>query len=113
MPLDAANSFAPVGELVPEALCALGAGGHAGPGGHPRIHDPPLDYQRHLFQERQLRSVTANTRAEGEAFLTIAERVGITATTVAYGFEAADQALADLAHGRFVGAAVLTMKDAR
>ena len=30
---------------------------------------PPLDYQRHLFQERQLRSVTANTRADGEEFL--------------------------------------------
>ncbi len=70
---------------------------------------PPLDYRRHLFQERGLRSVTANTRADGEALLRIADRIGVAATTVAYDFEAADEALADLAHGRYAGAAVLTL----
>lgn len=88
-----------------------GTGWRAGAGGHPRVHGPPPDHQRHLFQERQLRSVTANTRADGEASLAIAERLGVTATTVAYDFAAADTALADLAHGRFAGVAVLTMID--
>jgi alcohol dehydrogenase, propanol-preferring len=113
VPLDAAISFAPVGELVPEALEALGRGGTLALAGIHVSTIPPLDYQRHLFQERQLRSVTANTRADGEAFLAVAERVGITATTVGYDFDAAHEALTDLAHGRFTGAAVLTIDGTR
>jgi alcohol dehydrogenase, propanol-preferring len=112
VPLDAAISFAPVGELVPDALGCLGPGGTLALAGIHVSQLPPLDYQRHLFQERQLRSVTANTRADGEAFLAIAERIGVTATTVTYPFEEADEALADLALGRFAGAAVLRMEDA-
>jgi propanol-preferring alcohol dehydrogenase len=68
---------------------------------------PVLDYQDDLFQERQLRSVTSNTRADGEEFLRLATRFGVRATTSAYPMAAADRALADLAHGRFSGAAVL------
>jgi alcohol dehydrogenase, propanol-preferring len=60
-----------------------------------------------LFQERHLRSVTANTRADGEEFLRLAGRLGIRATTVAYPMAEAPTALADLAHGQFSGAAVL------
>ena len=108
-PLDAAISFAPVGDVVPEALGALGPGGTLALAGIHVSSIPPLDYRRHLFQERQLRSVTANTRADGEALLRIADRVGVTVTTVSYDFEAADEALADLAHGRYAGAAVLTL----
>jgi propanol-preferring alcohol dehydrogenase len=51
--------------------------------------------------------VTANTRADGEQFLRLAARHGIRATTTTYPMAAADRALADLAHGRFSGAAVL------
>jgi propanol-preferring alcohol dehydrogenase len=68
---------------------------------------PVLNYQEHLFQERDLRSVTANTRADGEEFLALAERIGVRATTTVYPFAAVDQALADLAHDRFNGAAVI------
>ncbi len=68
---------------------------------------PTLRYDAHLFEERQLRSVTANTRADGEAFLRIAARIGIRPTTTPYPFERADDALADLAHDRVTGAAVL------
>ena len=68
---------------------------------------PPLDYQRHLFQERQLRSVTANTRADGEEFLALASRLGLRVTAQPYPLGDADRALADLAHGRVTGAAVL------
>ena len=60
-----------------------------------------------LFYERTVRSVTANTRADGEEFLRLAARHGIRSTTVPYPFDQADRALADLAHGRFAGAAVL------
>jgi len=68
---------------------------------------PPLDYRRHLFQERQLRSVTANTRADGEEFLALAARLGLRVTTQPYPLDHADRALADLAQGRVTGAAVL------
>jgi propanol-preferring alcohol dehydrogenase len=66
-----------------------------------------LNYQLDLFEERQLRSVTANTRSDGEEFLQLAQRFGVRATTVSYPMSEAPQALADLAHGRFSGAAVL------
>jgi propanol-preferring alcohol dehydrogenase len=53
--------------------------------------------------------VTANTRQDGEEFLALARRFDVRATTVDYPFTRADQALSDLAHGRFSGAAVLDM----
>ena len=68
---------------------------------------PALDYAAELFEERRLRSVTANTRRDGEEFLRLADRLGVRATTTAYPMDAAPQALGDLAHGRFGGAAVL------
>jgi len=107
--LDAAISFAPAGEVVPEALAALAPGGVLAVAGIHLTAVPPLDYQRHLFGERELRSVTANTRADGEAFLRIAERIGISVTSVPYPFECADEALDDLEASRFAGAAVLRL----
>ena len=112
VPLDAAISFAPAGEVVPDALAALGRGGVLALAGIHVTTIPALDYQAHLFQERELRSVTANTRADGEAFLALAGRMGLRLATVPYPFDHADQALADLAHGRFAGAAVLRVADA-
>jgi alcohol dehydrogenase, propanol-preferring len=106
-PLDAAISFAPAGEVVPDALGALDRGGVLALAGIHVTPIPVLDHQAHLFQERELRSVTANTRADGEAFLALAGRIGLRLATVAYPFEQADDALADLAHDRFAGAAVL------
>jgi alcohol dehydrogenase, propanol-preferring len=106
-PLDGAILFAPAGELVPVALRALAPGGTLAVAGIWLSDVPPLRYADELFQERQLRSVTANTRADGEQFLRLAARFGIHATTTPYPMPAADRALADLAHGRFGGAAVL------
>jgi alcohol dehydrogenase, propanol-preferring len=105
--LDAAISFAPVGEVVPDALASLAPGGVLALAGIHVSAIPSLDYARHLFDEREIRSVTANTRADGETFLLLAERLAVTSTTVPYRFDAADQALLDLADGRFAGAAVL------
>ena len=80
-PLDSAICFAPAGEIVPAALEALDRGGTLAVAGIHLSDIPPLDYQRHLFQERQVRSVTANTRQDGEDFLAIAARIGIRVTT--------------------------------
>jgi propanol-preferring alcohol dehydrogenase len=106
-PLDAAICFAPAGEIVPAALEALDRGGTLAVAGIHLTDIPPLDYQRHLFQERQVRSVTANTREDGEAFLATAARIGIRVTTTPFPRAEADRALADLAHDRVQGAAVL------
>src|SRR5918997_1150514 len=86
--LDGAILFAPAGELVPVALGALDRGGTLAVAGIWLSDIPALTYSETLFQERKLRSVTANTRADGETFLRLAERLGVRA-------------------GRFSGAAVL------
>lgn len=110
-PLDSAILFAPAGDLVPVALRALDRGGTLAVAGIWLSQIPPLDYGQDLFQERRLRSVTANTRGDGEEFLAIADRIDIQVTTQPYAFEEADLALADLAHGRYSGAAVLRIAD--
>jgi propanol-preferring alcohol dehydrogenase len=108
-PLDSAIVFAPAGGLVPVALAALDRGGTVAVAGIHLSDIPALDYDRHLYQERQLRSVTANTRADGEDFLALAARLGLRVTTRPYPLDRADEALADLAEGRFTGAAVLVV----
>ncbi|HLS78656.1 MAG TPA: zinc-binding alcohol dehydrogenase family protein [Nocardia sp.] len=106
-PLDSAILFAPAGELVPVALEALDAGGTLALAGIHLTDTPPLNYQRHLFRERQLRSVTSNTRAQAREFLAVAQRHHLNVRTHRYGLDTADRALSDLSHGRFDGAAVL------
>jgi alcohol dehydrogenase, propanol-preferring len=110
-PLDAAILFAPVGTLVPTALAALDRGGRLAIAGIHLTDIPSLDYQRHLFEERELCSVTANTRDDGVAFLGDAARIPVRVSAVSYAFDQADRALADLAHGRVRGAAVLVNDD--
>jgi alcohol dehydrogenase, propanol-preferring len=106
-PLDAAILFAPAGSLVPVALAALGRRGTLAIAGIHLSDVPTLDYERHLFYERQVRSVTANTRADGEEFLALAARLRLRVTTAPYPLDEADRALADLAGDRVTGAAVL------
>jgi alcohol dehydrogenase, propanol-preferring len=107
-PLDSAIIFAPVGDLVPVALAALDRGGTLAVAGIYLTDIPKLNYDAHLFQERQLRSVTSNTRGDAEEFLRLAQRLRISVTTTPYRFDQAEQALADLAADRVHGAAVLS-----
>ena len=106
-PLDSALLFAPAGGLVPVALAALDRGGTLAVAGIHLSEIPPLDYQAHLFQERRLRSVTANTRADGEELLALATRLDLTVTTTPYPLAAAPDALTALATSHLTGAAVL------
>ena len=107
VPLDAAILFAPVGDLVLPALEALDRGGTLAIAGIHLSDIPPLNYQRHLFYERQLRSVTSNTRADAREFLAFASQHRIEVSHPTYPLDQADQALTDLADGRIAGAAVL------
>jgi propanol-preferring alcohol dehydrogenase len=105
--LDAAITFAPVGDLVPVAMRALDRGGVLAVAGIHLSDVPTLNYENDLFYERELRSVTANTRQDGRDFLELAGRHHLSVTTRPYPMSRADQALTDLAAGRVTGAAVL------
>ena len=108
-PLDAALLFAPVGTLVPTALRALDRGGTLAIAGIHLSDVPSLTYERHLFYEKRVVSTTANTREDGQHFLGVAAEIPIEVVTTPYPFDQADRALADLAHDRVDGAAVLHM----
>jgi propanol-preferring alcohol dehydrogenase len=106
-PLDAAVLFAPVGDLVPVAMRALVRGGSLAVAGIYLTDIPSFDYAGTLFEERTLTSTTANTRRDGEELLAFAATTPLRIETTAYDFDDAPRALADLAHDRVTGAAVL------
>jgi propanol-preferring alcohol dehydrogenase len=107
VPLDAAILFAPAGDIVLPAMQALGRGGVLSIAGIYLSAIPPLDYERDLFYEKEIRSVTANTRADGHAFLKLAGEIPIASHTVEMPLEKANEALQMLKHDKLSGAAVL------
>jgi propanol-preferring alcohol dehydrogenase len=109
-PLDAAILFAPAGGLVPIALEHLDRGATLALAGVHLTDIPSLDYSRHLFGERNITSVTANTRADGKELLETAARIRLRVATTPFGLDEADEALAALAGGRVSGAAVLVIE---
>lgn len=105
-PLDAALIFAPVGALVPAALRAVAPGGTVVCGGIHMSDIPSFPYSL-LWMERQVRSVANLTRRDAEEFLAIAARIPIVTETKVFSLAQANEALAELRHGAFSGAAVL------
>jgi propanol-preferring alcohol dehydrogenase len=104
--------FAPAGELVPIALDALDRGGTLALAGIYMTPIPEMDYGRYLFQERNLRSVTANTRLDGRELLELAAEIPLQAHTVEFPLEQANEALQALKRDGFDGAAVLRVSPA-
>lgn len=107
-PLDSAIVFAPAGDIVPAALRATTRGGTVSLAGIHMSDVPAMTYGEHLFHERDLRTVTANTRADGIEFLRLAERLQLRAQITTYDFSQAASAVADLRSGRASGSLVLT-----
>src|ERR1700736_2909267 len=107
-PLDAALIFAPVGALVPAALKALAPGGVVVCAGIHMSELPSFPYDL-LWQERQVCSCANLTRRDGEELLRIPPKVPVRTEVKLYPLAGANTALDDLAHGRFQGAAVLTV----
>jgi len=105
--MDGTIVFAPVGDLVPRALENLARGGTLALAGIYMTPVPALDYERHLFYERSVRSVTANTRADGEELLAEAARIPIRPETTAFPLTEANRALTLLKQGGFTGSGVL------
>ncbi|MGH1548795.1 zinc-binding alcohol dehydrogenase family protein [Leifsonia poae] len=106
-PLDAAIVFAPAGGLVPVALRATRSGGTVVLAGIEMSDVPVLSYEDDLFRERDLRTVTANTRADGMRFLAVARTLGLRPTVTPVPFEALPDAVDDLRRGRARGSLVL------
>ena len=105
--MDGTIIFAPVGDLVPLALRNLARGGTLALAGIYMTRVPALEYERDLFYERSIRSVTANTRADGEELLAEAARIPIRPETTVFTLEEANRALALLKRGGFTGSGVL------
>ncbi|WP_155722534.1 zinc-dependent alcohol dehydrogenase family protein [Bdellovibrio bacteriovorus] len=109
--VDCAILFAPAGDLVPQTLSALKRGGTLAVAGIHLSPIPQLEYETHLFYERDLRSVTANTRHDGVEFLQKAFQYNILPKVQIYRLQDANKALLDLKMDRINGTAVLSMPD--
>jgi len=107
--VDSAIVFAPVGELVPPALEKLEKGGTLALAGIYMTPIPAMDYVRHLFYERDIHSVTSNTRVDGRELLAEAAAIPLRPQTTAYPLADANRALADLKADRISGTGVLVM----
>ncbi len=105
--LDAAIVFAPVGALVPVALRDLDKGGTVALAGIHMTDVPSMAYEPHLFWEKTLQSVTANTRSDGEALLAEAAAIPIRPRLTRYALEDANRALADIKASEVEATAVL------
>jgi len=106
--LDAAILFAPVGALVPLALGAVRPGGRIVCAGIHMSDVPAFPYHL-LWGERSVASVANLTRADGEAFIPLAMRLGLAASVEPFALADANTALQRLRSGAVQGAAVLEM----
>jgi propanol-preferring alcohol dehydrogenase len=108
-PVDAAIVFAPAGEIVPAALRAVRKGGVVVLAGIHMTPIPALEYEPHLFHEKTLRSVEANTRQDGEELLREAAAIPIRPRITTFPLEAAGEALWHLKRDRLDGTGVLVV----
>jgi len=99
--------FAPAGPLVLPALAALDKGGTLSLAGIYMTPIPQMDYGQYLFHEHTLRSVTANTRRDGQELLALAAEIPLHSQTTEFPLEQANEALQALKHDQINGAAVL------
>ena len=110
-PMDSAILFAPTGKLVPPVMEALGRGGTLSIAGIHLSNVPELVYEKHLFYEKQVRSVASNTREDGRDLLKEASEIGLTPRVTTYDLPDANRALRDMKHSRITGTAVLMIGD--
>jgi alcohol dehydrogenase, propanol-preferring len=107
--LDAALIFASAGVLVPTALQAVAKGGTVVCGGIHMSDIPSFPYDL-LWGERRLCSVANLTRADGQAFMKLADEIPLEIKISRYALADANRALSDLREGKVTGAAVLSMR---
>ena len=108
--VDSAIIFAPVGHLVPPALEKLQKGGTLALAGIYMTEIPAMDYDKYVFYERDIHSVTANTREDGRGLLAEAAEIPIRPHTTTYPLADANRALQDLKADRINGTGLLLME---
>ncbi|WP_349866814.1 zinc-binding alcohol dehydrogenase family protein [Leifsonia sp. WHRI 6310E] len=106
-PLDAAIVFAPAGGLVPVALAATASGGTVVLAGIEMSDIPSLVYEDSLFRERDLRTVTANTREDGTRFLALARTLDLRPRVTVVPFGDVAEAIDSVRSGRAGGSLVV------
>jgi propanol-preferring alcohol dehydrogenase len=106
---DSAILFAPAGELVPPALRALKNGGTLALAGIHMSDVPSMKYEECLFHEKAVRSVTANTRVDGEGLLREAAEIPIHPKVTTFPLTDANRALQMLKADRISGSGVLVV----
>jgi propanol-preferring alcohol dehydrogenase len=109
--VDSAILFAPSGRLVPPTMEALDRGGICAIAGIHLSDVPAMNYDQHLYRERELRSVTSNTRADARALFAEASAAGIRLQTTVYSLQDANRALADMKNSRVNGTPVLRVDE--
>lgn len=109
-PVHSAIVFAPAGEIVPDALRALRPGGTVALAGIHMSPVPELDYERHLFHEKTLQSVEANTREDGRELLKEAAAVPIRPKVTRFGLSEANEALVRLHRDEIDGTGILLIE---
>jgi propanol-preferring alcohol dehydrogenase len=105
--LDSAIIFAPAGELVLDALQALDKGGTLALAGIYMTPIPQMDYLKHLYHERTVRSVANATRQDGNELLKLAAEIPIRTTVTTFPLKDANRALLLLKQSKIDGAGIL------
>lgn len=111
-PLNALIDTTPVWKPVVEGLAVLKPGGRLVINAIRKLEIDQeyllkLDYPRHLWMEKEVKSVANVTRRDVGEFLDLAARMGIQPQVTEYPLEEANQALNDLKRGGGTGAKVL------
>lgn len=110
--LDCAIDFTPVGETVPHALQLLEKGGRLVLAViRKRNPVPPLDYSKHLWDEKEIKSVANLTRKDAEDFLSLAAQIPMVPEVQEFKLAEANQALLLLKQGKIQGSGVLRVTD--
>jgi alcohol dehydrogenase, propanol-preferring len=105
--LDRAVTFAPSGDVVVAALASLRKGGVVAINAIHLDRIPEFDYDRLLWGERQMRSVTNMTRADARDFLQLAGEINLRPKTTVFSLDQANDALAAVKNDSIDGAAVI------
>ena len=105
--LDRAITFAPSGAVVLAALSSLRKGGVVAINAIHLDRMPAFDYDKLLWGERQIRSVTNMTRADARDFLDTAAQIGLRPTATVFPLAQANEALLAVKNDAIDGAAVL------
>jgi len=106
--LDRAVTFAPSGDVVIAALGSLRKGGVVAINAIHLDRIPEFDYDRLLWGERQLRSVTNMTRADARDFLALAAQIGLRPKVTVFPLDQVNEALIAVKNDSIDGAAVIT-----